>query len=136
MLSSHLILCRPLLILPSIPPSIRVFSRESTLHMRWPKYWSFSFSIIPSKEIPGLTSFRTDWLDLCSPRDSQESSPTPWFKSINSLVLSFLYSPAIMGWQWSAAGTGLWVWAWHKFSLRRLPLTPPWSCQNLHRTEK
>ena len=62
--SSHLILCRPLLLLPSIPPSIRVFSNESTLHMRWPKYWSFSFSIIPSKEIPGLISFRMDWLDL------------------------------------------------------------------------
>ena len=62
--SSHLILCRSLLLLPPIPPSIRVFSNESTLHMRWPKYWSFSFSIIPSKEIPGLISFRMDWLDL------------------------------------------------------------------------
>ena len=62
--SSHLILCCPLLLLPSIPPSIRVFSSESTLHMRWPNYWSFSFSIIPSKEIPGLISFRMDWLDL------------------------------------------------------------------------
>ena len=62
--SSHLILCRPLLLLPPIPPSIRVFSNESALHIRWPKYWSFSFSIIPSKEIPGLISFRMDWLDL------------------------------------------------------------------------
>ena len=62
--SSHLILCRPLLLLPPIPPSIRVFSNESTLCMRWPKYWSFSFSITPSKEIPGLISFRMDWLDL------------------------------------------------------------------------
>ena len=61
--SSHLILCRPLLLSP-IPPSIRVFPNESTLRMRWPKYWSFSFSISPSKEIPGLTSFRMDWLDL------------------------------------------------------------------------
>ena len=61
--SSHLILCRSLLLLPPIPPSIRVFSNESTLHMRWPKYWSFSFSIIPSKEIPGMI-FRMDWLDL------------------------------------------------------------------------
>ena len=60
--SSHLILCRPLLLLPPIPPSIRHFSNESTLRMRWPKYWSFSFSIIPSKEIPGLISFRMDWL--------------------------------------------------------------------------
>ena len=62
--SSHLILCRPLLLLPPIPPSIRVFSNESTLHMRWPKYWSFSFSISPSNEHPGLISFRMDWLDL------------------------------------------------------------------------
>ena len=62
--SSHLILCHPLLLLPPIPPSIRVFSNESTLRMRWPKYWSFSFSIVPSKEIPGLISFRMDWLDL------------------------------------------------------------------------
>ena len=62
--SSHLILCRPLLLLPPIPPSIRVFFNESTLHMRWPKYWSFSFSISPSKEHPGLIFFRMDWLDL------------------------------------------------------------------------
>ena len=62
--SSHLILCRPLLLLPPMPPSIRVFSNESTLLMRWPKYWSFSFSIIPSKEIPGLIAFRMDWFDL------------------------------------------------------------------------
>ena len=62
--SSHLILCTPLLLLPPIPPSIRVFSNESTLHMRWPKYWSFSFSIILPKETPGLISFRMDWLDL------------------------------------------------------------------------
>ena len=64
MTPNHLILCCPLLLLPPIPPSIRVFSNESTLHMRWPKYWSFSFSIIPSKEIPRLISFRMDWLDL------------------------------------------------------------------------
>ena len=62
--SSHLILCRPLLLLPSIPPSIRVFSNESALHIRWPKYWSFSFNISPSNEHPGLISFRMDWLDL------------------------------------------------------------------------
>jgi len=62
--SSHLILCLPLLLLPPIPPSIRVFHNESTLRMRWPKYWSFNFSIIGSKEIPGLISFRMDWLDL------------------------------------------------------------------------
>ena len=84
----------PLLLLPPIPPSIKVFSIESTLHMRWPKYWSFSFSIIASKEIPGLI-FRMDWWSPCSPRDSQESSPTPQFKSINSLALSLLHSPTL-----------------------------------------
>ena len=71
--SSRLILGRPLLLLPSIPPSIRVFSNESALHMRWPKYWSFSFSIIPSKEIPGLISFRTDWLDLLAVQGTLKS---------------------------------------------------------------
>ena len=71
--SSHLILCRPLLLLPLIPPSIRVFSNESTLLMRWPKYWSFSFSIIPSKEIPGLISFRMDWLDLLAVQGTLKS---------------------------------------------------------------
>ena len=71
--SSHLILCRPLLLLPPVPPSIRVFSSESTLHMRWPKYWSFSFSIIPSKEISGLISFRMDWLDLLAVQEILKS---------------------------------------------------------------
>ena len=71
--SSHLILCHPLLLLPPIPPIIRVFSNESTLHMRWPKYWSFSFSIIPSKEIPGLISFRMDWLDLLAVQGTLKS---------------------------------------------------------------
>ena len=89
--SNHLILCCPLL-LPSIFPSIRVFSNESVLHIRWPKYWSFSFSISPSNEYSGLISFRMDWLDLLA---VQGSSPTPQFKSINSSVLSFLYSPIL-----------------------------------------
>ena len=71
--SSHLLLCRPLLILPPIPPSIKVFSNESILHMRWPKYWSFSFSIIPSKEIPGLICFRMDWLDLLAVQGTLKS---------------------------------------------------------------
>ena len=71
--SSHLILCRPLLLLPPILPSIRVFSNESTLHMRWPKSWSFSFSIIPSKEILGLISFRMDWLDLLAVQGTLKS---------------------------------------------------------------
>ena len=78
-------------------PSIRVFSSESVLHIRWPKYWIFSFNISPSNDYSGLISFRIDWFDLlCSPRDSQESSPTPQFKSINSLALSFLYSPILI----------------------------------------
>ena len=93
--SNHLILCHPLLFLPPIPPSIRVFSNESALHIGWPKYWSFSFSIIPSKEIPGLISFRMDWLDFLAVQGTLESSPTPQFKSINSLVFSFLHSPTL-----------------------------------------
>ena len=94
--SSHLILCRPLLLLPPNPPSIRVFSNESTLRMRWPKYWSFSFSISLSSEHPGLISFRMDWLDLLAVQGTlKESSPTPQFKSINSLALSFLQSPTV-----------------------------------------
>ena len=71
--SSHLILGRPPLLLPPIPSIIKVFSNESTLHMRWPKYWSFSFSIIPSKEIPGLASFRMDWLDLLAVQGTLKS---------------------------------------------------------------
>ena len=71
--SSHLILCHPLFLLPPIPPSIRVFSNESALRMRWPKYWSFSFSIIPSKEQPGLISFRMDWLDLLAVQGTPKS---------------------------------------------------------------
>ena len=71
--SSHLILCRPLLVLPPIPPSIRVFSNESTIHMRWPKYWSFSFNISPSNEHPGLISFRMDWLDLLAVQGTLKS---------------------------------------------------------------
>ena len=94
--SNHLILCRPLLLMPFIFPSIRVFSSESVLHIRWPKYWSFNFSINPSNEYSGLISFRMDWLDLLAvQRDSQESSPTPQFKLFNSLALSFLYGPTL-----------------------------------------
>ena len=92
--SNHLILCRPLLLPPSIFPSIRVFSNESVLHIRWPKYWSFSFQHQSFQRI-----FRTNFLEdglvgsPLSPRDSQESSPTPQFKSINFSVLSLLYDP-------------------------------------------
>ena len=89
--SNHLILCHPLL-LPSVFPSIRIFSNESALRIRWPEYWSFSFNISPSSEHPGLITQDGLVGSPCSPRDSQESSPTPQFKSINSLALSFLYS--------------------------------------------
>ena len=89
---NHLILCRPLLLLPSVFPSIRVFSHESALHIRW--YWSFSFSISPSNIhgwfLLGLTGFSP-----CCPRDSQKSSPAPQFESVNSLVLSLLYGPTL-----------------------------------------
>ena len=93
--SNHLILCHPLLLQPSIFPSIRVFSNESVLCIRWPKYWSFSFSISPSNEYSGLISFRIDWLDHLAAQGTLKSSQTPQFKSINSSVLSFLYSPAL-----------------------------------------
>ena len=88
---NHLILCHPLLFLSSIFPSIRVFSNELVFRIRWPKYWSFIFSISPSNEYSGLISFRMDWLDVLAVHETLKSSPTPQFKSINSTVLSFLY---------------------------------------------
>ena len=94
--SNHLILCRPLLLPPSIISRIRVFSNESVLRIRWPKYWSFSFSISPSNEYSGLVSLGwTGWISLSCPRDSQESSSIAQFKNINSSGLSFLYSPTL-----------------------------------------
>ena len=90
--SNHLILCRPFLLLPSISPSIRVFSNGSALRIRWPKYWGFSFNTSPSNEHPGLTSFRMDWLDLLAVQGTLKSLLQPQFKSINSSVLSFLYT--------------------------------------------
>ena len=96
MSNNHLILYCPLLLLPSIFPSMRIFSNESALPIRWPKYWSFSFSISPSNEYSGLISFRVDWFDILAvQRTFQESSPTPQFKNINSSVLSFLHSPTL-----------------------------------------
>ena len=97
--SSHLILCRPLCLLPPIPPSITVFSNESTLRIRWPKYWSFSFSIIPSKEIPGLISFKMDWLDLPAVQGTLKSllqhhsskALTLWCSAFFTVQLSHLY---------------------------------------------
>ena len=93
--SNHLILCCPLLLLSSIFPSIRVFSKESLFPIKWPKYWSFRFSNSPSNENSGLVSFRIDWFDLLAVQETFESSPTPQFKSINSLVLTFLYGPTL-----------------------------------------
>ena len=93
--SNHLFLCRPLLLLPSIFASIRVFSNESVLCIRWPKHWSFSFSVSPSNEHSGLISFRIDWLDLLSVQGTLKSSPISQFKSINSSVLSLLYGPTL-----------------------------------------
>ena len=93
--SNHLILCHPLLLLPSIFPSIRVFPNELALPIKWPKYWSFSFSISPFNEYSGLVSFRIDWFDLCCPRDSQKPSPAPKVESINSLALRFLHGPPL-----------------------------------------
>ena len=95
MSSNHLILCHHLLLPPSIFPSIRIFSNKSGPCIRWPKYYSSSFNISLFNEYSGLISFRMDFRSPCSPRDSQESSPTPQFKSINSLVLSFLYGPTL-----------------------------------------
>ena len=93
--SNNLILCHPLLFPPSIFSSIRVFSHESVLRIWWAKYWSFSFSISPSNEYSGLIYFRTEWLDLLAVKGTQEFSPTPQFKSINSSVLSLLYGPTL-----------------------------------------
>ena len=93
--SNHLILCRPLLLLPSNFPSIRVFYNESVLRIRWPKYWSFSSSISPSNEYSGLISFRMDWLDLLAVQGTLKSLSNTQFKSINSSALSFLYGPTL-----------------------------------------
>ena len=93
--SNHLILCHLLLLPPSIFPSIRVFPNETVLHIRWPKYWSFSFSISPSNEYSGLISLRMEWLELLPVQGTQEFSPAPQFKSINSSALRFLYNPTL-----------------------------------------
>ena len=93
--SNYLIFCCPLPFLPSIFPSIRIFSNESALCIRSPKDWSFSFSITPCIEYSGLISFKMNWLDLAVQRTLKESSPIPWFKSISSSVLNFLYSPTL-----------------------------------------
>ena len=93
--SSHLILCHPLLLLPPTPPSISVFSNESTLRMRWPKYWSFSFSISPSSEYPGLISFRMDWLDLLTVQGTLKSLLQHHSSKASIFRRSALYSPTL-----------------------------------------
>ena len=95
MLSNHLILRCPLLLLPSILPSTRVFSNELALHIMWPKYWCFSFSIRTSNEYSKLISFRIDWFDLLEAEVTLRSSPVPQFESINSAALSLLYGPTL-----------------------------------------
>ena len=87
--SNHLILCRPLLLLPSILPRIRVFSNDSALRIRWPKYWSFSFNISPSNEHSGLISFRMDWLDLLESKGLSRSSPTPSLDLVTSKIIFY-----------------------------------------------
>ena len=94
--SNHLILCRPLLLLLSVFLSIRVSSNDSALPTRWPKYWSFSFSISPSNEYSGLISFRTDWFDLLAVHGTLKSSPTPQFEGFSSPVFSLFYCPALI----------------------------------------
>ena len=93
--SDHLLLCRPLLLLPSIFPSFGVFSNEAALRSKEPKYWSFSFSISPSSEYSGLISFRIDWFDLLAVQGTLKSLQQPQFKSINYLAPSFFYSPTL-----------------------------------------
>ena len=105
MLSNHLILCHPLL-LPSIFPSIKAFSSESDLCIRWPKYWSFSFSISPSSQYSGMIFFRIDWFDILAVQRTQESSPAPHLESISYLMFSLLYGPTLGLGNWSE-GEGL-----------------------------
>ena len=99
--SNHLILCRPFLLLPSNFLSIRIFSDESALHIRWPKYWNFNFSISLYNKYSGLISFRINWFDLLSVQETLKSPPSPQFKSISFLVLSFLYRPTLISIQYA-----------------------------------
>ena len=118
--SSHLILCHPHLLLPTNLPSIRIFSSESALCIRWPKNWSFHFSISPSKvDFLFRSLFRTDWLDLLAVRDSQESSPAPRFERINPLVLSLLYGPTLTSIHdyWKTRALNIWAFGSKVMSL-------------------
>ena len=109
--SNRLILCRPLLLLSSVFPSIRVFSIELALHIRWLKYWSFSFSTSPCNEYSGLISFMIDWFDFLAVQGTLESSPTSQFESINSLSLSLLYGPLSHLYMTNEKTIALTIWA-------------------------
>ena len=135
--SSHLILCHPLLLLPPIPSSIRVFPNESTLLMRWPKYWSFSFSIIPSKEIPGLISFRMDWLDLLEVLDSILKSRDITLPTKVHLVKAMVFPVVMYGCEsWTVTKTerrridAFELWCWRRLlrglGLQGDPTSPFW----------
>ena len=117
--SNHLILCHPHLLLPTNLPSIRIFSSESALCIRWPKYWSFSFENSPSNEYSGLISFMIGWFDLLAVRDSQESSPAPRFERINPLVLSLLYGPTLTSIHdyWKTRALNIWAFGSQVMSL-------------------
>ena len=120
--SSHLILCRHLLLLPPIPPSIRVFSNESTLHMRWPKYWSFSFSISPSKEILGLISFRIDWLDLLAVQGTLKSLLQHHNSKASILRCSAFFTVQLSHPYMTTGTQGLWQkQIWNQMDLRSNP---------------
>ena len=127
--SNHLILCHPLLLLPSIFPSTRIFSNVSALCIRWPKFWSFSFSISPSSEYSGLISFRIDWFDLLAVQATLKSlfQPTPQFKHINSLALSLPYGPAHIH-MWLLQKPYLWLYdSYYCFNqnlFRKFPSSP------------
>ena len=111
--TNHLIFCQPLFLLPPIPPSIRVFSNESTLRMKWPKYWSFSFSIIPSNEHPGLISFRMDWLDLLAVQGTLKSLLQHHSSKTSILRLSAfftIWSHHFMGNRWRNSGNSGWLY--------------------------
>ena len=124
MLFNHLILCHLLLLLPSIFSSIRVFSNESVIHIRWPKYWK-SFSISPFNGYSELISFSIDWFDLLAVQGTLKISPVPQFKSINSLVLSLLYSPSLTSIHdyWKKPVPGTWFMP-RKVDLKQCGLSP------------
>ena len=117
MSSNHRVLCCPLFLLPSIFPSIRVFSNESVLRIRWPKYWSFSFSISLSNEYSGLVSFRIDWFDILAVQGTQEFSLTLQFKSTNSLALSLLYGPSLTSITTTGKTIAMWTFVGKVMSL-------------------